>query len=255
MSKSDGNTLTVRELSGRGSLPRHPSGTSCLSAHYRSELNFTRARLGPVGERSAATQRFSQPAWTGPLHRTVLPAASAWWPKRRWNSFDEALSDDLNTPEALSAVFGFVRDVNAALGPGGPEYRKLDLEVAPGCVDPYGCRARACSSSWIGRAVRTDDDLEAWIDEQIEATSKGAREVGTSPKPTGFGTSSPPRGSCWRIRPRGRTGSAREEAWPDGCGDGARGSSGRRTEGLSGCLLEYPWRHPSRAPSEAPSVC
>ena len=89
MSKSLGNFLTLHEL-----LDQHPGEAIRLllmSAHYRQPLDFT-----PEG---LAAAKATLDRWYG-LLRGKNVAAAATVPK----SVEDALSDDLNTPLAISAL-------------------------------------------------------------------------------------------------------------------------------------------------------
>jgi cysteinyl-tRNA synthetase len=112
MSKSKGNFYTIPDLLGRGHSPE-AIRYLLSSAHYRKPLNFTFDGL--VGA-AAALDRIWR-AWellektvrvgdlkAPPHEQTVRTAEQA---KR---VFDEALADDLNTPEALAAVHGLVNE-------------------------------------------------------------------------------------------------------------------------------------------------
>jgi cysteinyl-tRNA synthetase len=89
MSKSLGNFLTLHEL-----LDQHPGEAIRLllmSAHYRQPLDFT-----PEG---LAAAKATLDRWYGMLRGKNVTAAAAV-PK----SVEDALSDDLNTPLAISAL-------------------------------------------------------------------------------------------------------------------------------------------------------
>lgn len=89
MSKSLGNFLTVHEL-----LDQYPGEVIrllLLSAHYRQPLDFTQEGLQQA---KATLDR-----WYGAL-RGKAPVAAVTVPK----SVEDALSDDLNTPLAISAA-------------------------------------------------------------------------------------------------------------------------------------------------------
>ncbi len=111
MSKSKGNFFLIPELVERGHSPE-AIRYLLASSHYRKPLNFTfEALTGAAGglERirrvieSLTTQEKEGPE--GPAHRETLATAET-----RKREFDDALSDDLNTPEALAAVHGLVND-------------------------------------------------------------------------------------------------------------------------------------------------
>jgi cysteinyl-tRNA synthetase len=175
MSKSLGNTYTVPQLLEMGHRPvaiRH----LLLSAQYRKELNFTFEGL----EGSArAVQRLVS------LHRRLeenpvaddggaecgLEAAAA----RALAAFEAALDDDLNSSEALAALFNFLRDVNTRLDAAeGP--------VAPGALE----HARAALASMdrvfglvalaLAEPAADSDDLAAWVEERIEARRRARSE-------------------------------------------------------------------------------
>jgi cysteinyl-tRNA synthetase len=89
MSKSLGNFFTVHEL-----LDQHPGEAIrllLLSAHYRQPLDFTHEGLVQA---KATLDR-----WYGQLRGKQLAAANAVP-----SSVEDALSDDINTPLAISAV-------------------------------------------------------------------------------------------------------------------------------------------------------
>ncbi len=103
MSKSLGNLVTIRDALARYSADA--IRLSVLHAHYRSPGYYSDEALGGA-ERAAARlrQAVAAPANAGAPER--LDAASA---RER---FIEAMDDDLNTPQALAALFDLARDVN-----------------------------------------------------------------------------------------------------------------------------------------------
>jgi cysteinyl-tRNA synthetase len=111
MSKSKGNFFLIPELLERG----HSADSIrylLASSHYRKPLNFTfealhaaaggLERIRRVLEALAAQEKEGP---EGPVHASTAAAAEL-----RKREFDEALSDDLNTPEALAAVHGLAND-------------------------------------------------------------------------------------------------------------------------------------------------
>jgi cysteinyl-tRNA synthetase len=125
MSKSAGNFFTLRDLFAKGYKPSALRFALC-SVPYRRQLNFTfdglqqatssverlrnfAARLMtekfPAGKQSTMTSRIAQAA----------------------DDFDAGLSDDLNTAQALAAMYDFVREANIAMDQG--EF--LQSDVAP----------------------------------------------------------------------------------------------------------------------------
>ena len=193
MSKSVGNTITVRQLLEEGLMPaaiRH----QLLGAQYRRELNFTRdgiaassaaiqrlldfeARLaetvgvggedgvegvegaeGPEGVEGAEGPEGAEGADgadRGPLARLAGEALEA---------FRAALDDDLNSAEALAALFVFVNRVNGELD-GASDVTESDLESARSALASIDEVMGLLSVAREGLAV--DDDLASEIESLI----------------------------------------------------------------------------------------
>ncbi|WP_338468231.1 cysteine--tRNA ligase [Novosphingobium sp. ZN18A2] len=100
MSKSAGEFLRLQLLIDKG---YHPLAyrMMCLQAHYRSELEFSWEGLG------AALVRLKRMVMAvGQLKERASTPAESWGPKLTplMAKFDAAVSDDLNTPIALTAT-------------------------------------------------------------------------------------------------------------------------------------------------------
>jgi cysteinyl-tRNA synthetase len=115
MSKSKGNFFTIPDIVGRGHRPE-AIRYLLAGAHYRKPLSFgfeglqqAQAALDRV---HSLVARLDEVAGDGPEGKAAAAADEA----RR--SFDDALADDLNTPEALAAVHGLVSRANGLLAEG-----------------------------------------------------------------------------------------------------------------------------------------
>ncbi|MGH9920865.1 MAG: cysteine--tRNA ligase, partial [Nitrososphaerales archaeon] len=115
MSKSLGNFITLRDLVKQGWSPRSIR-LFLLGAHYREELNLTDgsmaqadATMKKIDEFYARLSQGQKSAAKGKASRAVRPV------KSMLRGFDRALDDDLNTPRAFAALFGFQRAVNALI--------------------------------------------------------------------------------------------------------------------------------------------
>ncbi len=117
MSKSAGNFFTLRDLLAQGWQPEAVRYL-LASVPYRRQLNFTPDSLKSAAtsiERlrnfklRLATDRFSEG------QDSALDERAAAALKR----FEDSLDDDLNTAEALAAVFEYVRDANTVMDAGG----------------------------------------------------------------------------------------------------------------------------------------
>jgi cysteinyl-tRNA synthetase len=113
MSKSKGNVFVIPDLLARGHRP-DAIRYALIAAHYRSQLNFTWEGLGQAATALERVRSFRQRCGevesAGPVSPGVEAAVS-----RALASFDKALDDDLNTPEALAAVHVLVGEANALL--------------------------------------------------------------------------------------------------------------------------------------------
>jgi cysteinyl-tRNA synthetase len=116
MSKSLGNFFTLRDILERGYAPETVRYL-LTSVPYRKSLNFTFEGLKSAAtaiERlrnyrlRLETARFPDGVSEGMANRT----------EEADRQFTEALDDDLNTAEALAAVFEYVRETNSAMDAG-----------------------------------------------------------------------------------------------------------------------------------------
>ncbi len=113
MSKSLGNFYTLRDIFGRGVSPEAVRYL-LASVPYRKSLNFTFEGLN-----SAKTAIDRLRNFVFRIDSTKLPDGMnqriEGHANRAMSEFRAAMDDDLNTAEALAAVFEFVRDANTAL--------------------------------------------------------------------------------------------------------------------------------------------
>ena len=102
MSKSLGNFAMLKDLF----VSYHPEVIRyyLISSHYKSSLNFDSDSLDQA--RSALT-RLYQAASLAPLQESDLHEDSV-------KEFKDSMNDDLNTPEALSILFGLAKSVNSS---------------------------------------------------------------------------------------------------------------------------------------------
>lgn len=116
MSKRFGNYLTVRDLAEEG-VDAAAVRALIWSSHYRQQLNLTdeglkaaaegTRRLGDFRARLLEAAGDAAPADDGvPAGATLLA------------EFSSAMDDDLNAPQAMSSVYGFVRAANRELDQG-----------------------------------------------------------------------------------------------------------------------------------------
>ena len=122
MSKSLGNFYTLRDLFAKG---HKPSSIRYLlaSVPYRRQLNFTMDGLQQAASSVERLRNFAArlraekfPAGDSPAMAARAAEAVA--------QFEAGLEDDLNTAQALAAIFDLVRDANTAMDRG--EFRAGD---------------------------------------------------------------------------------------------------------------------------------
>jgi len=116
MSKSKGNYYTLRNLIDKGYNPL-AIRYLLLSVQYRKQLNFT---LDGLASAQSSLERIKEcifrmkssalPEGCNPELSTALSAAKS--------QFEAGLDDDLNTAQALGAVFVLIREINTALTEG-----------------------------------------------------------------------------------------------------------------------------------------
>jgi cysteinyl-tRNA synthetase len=193
MSKSRGNFITVRALLDEGVDPaaiRH----LLLSAHYRSELNFTRsgleasskavARLLDFEARLLAHAEGGMPHASSDGYIEPPPAESQAGEgtdeevlSRARNDFRRAIQDDLNVPEALAAVFVFLNAANGALDRGvTPTWASAALQ----CLHEMDSVLGLLETGRRGRVV--DSDLSTWVEDRIlaRAAARAAKDWGAA---------------------------------------------------------------------------
>ena len=164
MSKSAGNFYTLRDLRDLGYAPE-PIRYLLASVPYRKKLNFTFDGLKAAAtaidrlrnfKLRLETERFAEGANEKLIERTESAA------KR----FAESLDDDLNTAEALAALFEYVRDVNTAMDAG--EFRAGNVPPALELLDEFDRIFDVLRPSRAGDGI-TDAQVEALIAERTQA--------------------------------------------------------------------------------------
>src|SRR5256885_9880654 len=125
MSKSLGNFYTLRDLILKG---HKPSSIRYLlaSVPYRKQLNFTfdglRQAAAAVERLRNFRERLTAGSWEPGSNPTIAELA-----RQTQSKFTAALEDDLNTAEALGAIFEMLRQANAALDQA--EVREHDIPL------------------------------------------------------------------------------------------------------------------------------
>jgi cysteinyl-tRNA synthetase len=111
MSKSLGNFYTLRDIMSKGYNPVIVRYV-LLSTHYRTQFNFTFEGLSAADAAVKKLNDFIQTVQNldttgGEFDEKIVSAA-----EKAKKKFEKAMDDDLNTSNALGAVFDFMHDIN-----------------------------------------------------------------------------------------------------------------------------------------------
>jgi cysteinyl-tRNA synthetase len=145
MSKSLGNFYTLRDLFSQG---HKPSTLRFLlaSVPYRRQLNFTEDGLQQAASSVERLRNF-----VARLQAAKFPEGTSAMGERAARAekeFEQGLEDDLNTAQALAAVFDMIREANTAMDRG--EFRRGDIAPMLRTLERFDRIF----------AVLTDDDAE-----------------------------------------------------------------------------------------------
>ena len=166
MSKSLGNFFTVRDISEKYDL--QVLRFFMLSAHYRSPLNFSAELMEAaknglerivtcVSNLNFLLEKAQKQELSGEEEKALLQT------KDFGKKFDEAMDDDFNTADAISAIFELVKFANTSVGEGASAayIRALKEEIVE-LMD-------ICGLSVERRQEILDSEIESLIRERQEA--------------------------------------------------------------------------------------
>jgi cysteinyl-tRNA synthetase len=168
MSKSLGNFYTLRDLVCMG---HKPSSIRFLlaSVPYRKQLNFTFDGLTQAANSVERLRNFKLRLETEQFHEGSNSEARVL-AENTIEAMTSGLNDDLNTAQALGAIFDMVREANAAADAGS--LRKGDTAPLLGALQKFDEIF----------AVLPDDDADkivrilAWADQEGKEVKPEARE-------------------------------------------------------------------------------
>ena len=165
MSKSLGNFFTVRDIAKEYDLEAVRMFT--LSAHYRSPLNFSREQ---IAQAQSSLERLyiarDQLAFLENAAKDREPneaeAAFMKFADQSRERFIAAMDDDLNTADALGAIFELVREVH-----------KLNATDVSRQAVQYGKEKLLGMTDVLGLLMKKEDglpaDVQALVDERAQA--------------------------------------------------------------------------------------
>jgi cysteinyl-tRNA synthetase len=158
MAKRLGNVTTVKDIRESSMIPAAAVRHFIFTTHYRKELNLTEEgleasieavrRVGDFAERLASA--------TGGTPELAAAAEAAI------QEADAALFDDLNAPEALGALFTFIRRGNAEL-----DRRGRDVGALESAREAF-TRINGVLDLAPDREIH-DPELAQWVEARIKA--------------------------------------------------------------------------------------
>ena len=165
MSKSLGNFFTVRDIAKEYDL--EAVRLFMLSAHYRSPINFSRDQIAAAHASLTRlyTARDNMKHLLGTVQEKELTAAEQEFlahVQEAEKRFDAAMDDDLNTADALGAIFEMVKEANVTLN---AESSKAAVEAA--------LKSLKALCDVLGILQKEDDtlpeEIQRMVDERAEA--------------------------------------------------------------------------------------
>jgi cysteinyl-tRNA synthetase len=165
MAKSAGNFYTLRDLLAMGYAPEAVRYL-LLSVPYRKKLNFTFDGLQAAATAIDRLRNFKLRLDTdkfgeGLNEQIEGRTASAL------QQFEESLDDDLNTAEALGAIFEYVRDVNTSMDNG--EFLAGNLPAAVNLFDRFDAIVDVLKPTQKEEGGLPDPAIEELIAERVQA--------------------------------------------------------------------------------------
>lgn len=160
MSKSLGNFFTVREVAEK--FGYEPIRFIMISSHYRSPINYSADIL--VQSKNALERLYTcLDNMEFALKSAPDGGSEPEFVNLRRQEFIKAMDDDLNTADALAAIFNLVKDINIFLS-GNPS--KNEIEGSKKVFDEL---CAVLGLVYNRKKDLLDDDIEKLINERTEA--------------------------------------------------------------------------------------
>lgn len=165
MSKSLGNFYTLRDLLDMG---YHPEAIRYLlaSVPYRKKLNFTFEGLKGAAKSIERLRDFELR-----LTSTRLPAGAndeiSERSRQAIRDFEEGMDDDLNTAEAMAAIFEYVRAMNSAIDEN--LFHEENRWDAARVLEIFDCVFDVLKPTAAATAFLSDSEIEALIEDRSKA--------------------------------------------------------------------------------------
>ncbi|MBO4501192.1 MAG: cysteine--tRNA ligase, partial [Clostridia bacterium] len=160
MSKSLGNFFTVRDVAEKYGY--EPIRYLMISSHYRGPINYS---VDIVEQSKNALERLynCRDNIDFALKNAADGEKNADFCEKRREEFIAAMEDDLNTADAIAALFGLVRDINTAIDAGASR------ETLNVCAKTFDELSYVLGLVYNRRTEALDGEIEALIEKRTEA--------------------------------------------------------------------------------------
>jgi cysteinyl-tRNA synthetase len=221
MSKSLGNFYTIPDLLELGYRPS-AIRYLLLSAHYRTQLNFTRSGLEKADRALDRLVEFrrrleqaqppqvlpnpegEEPSGTHGVESDSSPVLES--ARRARDAFTVAMDDDLAVSDAIGAIFTMVREVNRELDVSGDTTSAKEIEAPMSVLTDFDSVFGVLSLR-AAEAGGVDSALSEWVEERIEArqAARAARdfdradEIRREVEERGIVLEDGPAGTRWKV--------------------------------------------------------
>lgn len=192
MSKSLGNFFTVRDVAEKYGY--EPIRYMMVSCQYRSPINYSYEVIEQAKnslERLYTCRDNIDFALKNAQNGGEVPE----FIEKRKQEFIAAMDDDLNTADALAAIFMLVRDINTLIAEGAG---KASLEA---CADMFDQLTGVLGLVYNRKTEALDSDIEALIEQRTAARKakdfKTADEIRDKLKAMGIVLEDTPQGVKW----------------------------------------------------------
>ncbi len=192
MSKSLGNFFTVRDVAEKYGY--EPIRYMMVSCQYRSPINYSYEVIEQA-KNSLERLYTCRDNIDFALKNAVDGGEVPEFIEKRRQEFITAMDDDLNTADALAAIFMLVRDINTLIAEGAG---KASLEA---CADMFDQLTGVLGLVYNRKTEALDSDIEALIEQRTAARKakdfKTADEIRDKLKAMGIVLEDTPQGVKW----------------------------------------------------------
>ena len=192
MSKSLGNFFTVRDVAEKYGY--EPIRYLMVASHYRMPVNYS-VEVIEQAKNSLERLYTCRDNIDFALKNAKDGGEAPEFIEKRKQEFIAAMDDDLNTADALAAIFMLVRDINTLIAEGAG---KTALEA---CADMFDQLTGVLGLVYNRKTEALDSDIEALIEQRTAARKakdfKTADEIRDKLKAMGIVLEDTPQGVKW----------------------------------------------------------